>query len=226
MFFSIWIEHFGILKRTLSMSWLHLWSKHQLHQKGISLSEEFIRIYKKINEDCWALYREDGITKEDLRTKRFADTLEYFGILDAKLAESIGHDYVTNCPYRTELFPNVFEIIDYLKSKYELHIITNGFEEVQHVKMKQSNLTEHFSEIITSEKAGAKKPHPQIFAYAADKVGVSAEGCVMIGDDLLCDIKGALDFGMQAIYFNPHKVNHNLNVLGNVQDLIDIKAFL
>ncbi len=107
-----------------------------------------------------------------------------------------------------------------------MHIITNGFEEVQHVKMKQSLLTEHFNEIITSEKAGAKKPHAQIFEYAADKVGVSAQDCVMIGDDLLCDIEGAIDFGMQAIYFNPHKVKHNLNVLGDVQSLIDIKSFL
>ena len=205
---------------------MNLWAKHQLHQKGISLPEEFIRIYKRINEDCWALYRDNALTKEALRTKRFADTLEYFGILDDKVAESIGHDYITNCPYRTALFPNAFEIIDYLKSKYELHIITNGFEEVQYVKMKQSNLTEHFSEIITSEKAGAKKPHPQIFAFAADKVGASAQDCVMIGDDLLCDIQGAIDFGMQAIYFNPHKVKHNIDVLGNVQDLIEIKTFL
>jgi FMN phosphatase YigB (HAD superfamily) len=49
---------------------------------------------------------------------------------------------------------------------------------------------------------------------------------VMIGDDLLCDIEGAIDFGMQAIYFNPHEVKHNLSVLGNVKDLIEIKAFL
>ena len=172
------------------------------------------------------MYRENKISKEDLRTKRFADTLEYFGITDKKLGQNIGRDYVTNCPYRTELLPNVFEIIDYLKSKYELHIITNGFEEVQHVKMKQSQLTEHFNEIITSEKAGVKKPHPQIFELAANQVGVTAKECVMIGDDLLCDVEGAIDYGMQAIYYNPHEVKHSVEVLADIQDLIEIKEFL
>ena len=89
MFFSIWIERFGISKRTLINELVHLWSKHQLHQKGISLPDEFIRIYKRINEDCWALYRDNAITKEDLRTKRFADTLEYFGILDRQSSPKV-----------------------------------------------------------------------------------------------------------------------------------------
>lgn len=205
---------------------MNLWKKHGLHQKGISLPKEFIRIYKRINEDCWLLYRENRITKENLRAKRFADTLLYFGVDDAGLAAQIGEDYVSNSPYRTELFPNVFEILDYLKSKYELHIITNGFEEVQHIKMKQSMLTEHFREVITSEKAGEKKPHPQIFEHAVGKVGVTAQECVMIGDDLLCDIEGAIDFGMQAIYFNPNNKKHEVGVLADVQDLIEIKNYL
>lgn len=203
-----------------------LWEKHGLHQKGISLPEEFIRIYKRINEDCWALYRESKLSKEDLRSKRFEDTLSYFGIVDKQLAENIGDDYVANSPYRTELFPNVFEIIDYLKGKYDLHIITNGFEEVQHIKMRESQLTDHFIEIITSEKAGAKKPHPDIFQHAAERVGVSPKECVMIGDDLLCDVQGAIDFGMEAIYFNPHKKQHDAKVLADIQDLIEIKAYL
>ena len=88
---------------------MNLWSKHQLHQKGISLVEEFIRIYKRINEDCWTLYREDGITKEDLRTKRFADTLEYFGILDVKLAESIVTTMSQTAHIEQRCFPMYFK---------------------------------------------------------------------------------------------------------------------
>ncbi len=204
----------------------HLWRVHGLHQKGISLVEEFIRIYKRINEECWALYRENQITKEHLRVVRFRKTLNYFGLDEDGLADRIGLDYVANCPNRTELFPNVFEIIDYLKQSYQLHIITNGFEEVQHIKLRESKLAEHFDEVITSEKAGVKKPHPDIFEHAHNSVGVSAQECVVIGDDLKVDCIGAINYGMEAIYFNPHGVQHEVPVLADIKDLIEIKNFL
>ena len=76
---------------------------------------------------------------------------------------------------QTELFPNTFEILNYLKNKYNLHIITNGFEEVQNIKLKTSKLISFFDKIITSEKVNAKKPDPKIFKYALEQVNVKAE---------------------------------------------------
>ena len=144
----------------------NLYHVHSLHQLGISLPDEFIKVYKKINESCWKKYRLNQLSKEKLRSERFLLTLEYFGIINHKLATKIGNDYVNNSPFRTKLIPFTIELLNALKDHFQLHIITNGFEEVQHIKLRESGLNHYFNKVITSEMAGAKKPDPSIFDYA------------------------------------------------------------
>ena len=204
----------------------HLFNKYKLHQRGISLPKEFIKVYKKINEDCWERYRNNKLTKENLRVERFDLTLSFFGINDSVLASRIGDDYVINSPYRTKLIEGATDLLDYLYGKYVLHIITNGFEEVQHIKMTQSKLTKYFDQIITSEAAGAKKPNPLVFEYAIKKSGASLENSVMIGDDLNTDITGAINFGIKSIYFNPNFKKHEYVIWKEVESLSEIKNIL
>ena len=202
---------------------VNLYHCHNLHQKGISLSEEFVKVYKKINEKCWERYRENTLSKENLRFERFKQTLEYFGIYDLELSIKIGDDYVKNSPYRTILIPNAIELLSELQPIYKLHIITNGFQEVQHVKINQSGLANFFTIVVTSEMAGAKKPNPLIFNYALEKAGANLENSVMIGDDLNTDIKGAVNVGMKSIYFNPNKRTNNSIAWKEVVTLMEIK---
>tara|TARA_B110001450_G_scaffold9074_1_gene9036 strand:- start:267 stop:962 length:696 start_codon:yes stop_codon:yes gene_type:complete len=202
---------------------VNLYHCHNLHQKGISLSEEFVKVYKKINEKCWERYRENTLSKENLRFERFKQTLEYFGIYDLELSIKIGDDYVKNSPYRTILIPNAIELLSELQPNYKLHIITNGFQEVQHVKINQSGLANFFTIVVTSEMAGAKKPNPLIFNYALEKAGANLENSVMIGDDLNTDIKGAVNVGMKSIYFNPNKRTNNSIAWKEVVTLMEIK---
>lgn len=207
------IKHvFFDLDRTLwdfetnSKNELHaLFSKHQLMQRGISLPDEFIKVYKQINEKCWEAYRLNQMSRKQLRSRRFKDTLSYFGIEDDALATKIGDDYIRNSPLRTLLLPNAIGALKHLSKNYNLHIITNGFEEVQHIKMRKSKLTPFFKSITTSEQAGVKKPHLQIFEKALDNGKANAQESVYIGDDFLVDIEGALNANFKAIYFNPHK---------------------
>ena len=180
---------------------LLLFRSHQLHKKGISLPKEFIKVYKKINQECWEKYRNNLLSKERLRSERFQLTLEYFGIDDFELAKKIGKDYVNNSPYRTKLIPYSIELLNDLKEHYQLHI-------------------------ITSEAAGVKKPDPIIFHYAFKKTGANANNSVMIGDDLSTDIKGALAVSMKAIYFNPYKREHSIKIWKEVQNLKEIKKIL
>lgn len=203
-----------------------IFSRNRLMEKGISLVEEFIKVYKKINEECWELYRMNAIKKEDLRSVRFSQTLEYFGIKDENLAERIGMEYVTNSPHRTKLIAGTHEILEYLNPKYSMHMITNGFEEVQHVKLRECGLTPFFGEVITSEMAGAKKPERKIFDLAINFTGANPETSVYIGDDLLVDALGAINAGWQAIYFNPHQVAHNHSFLADIQTLAELKEVL
>lgn len=204
----------------------NLWTEFKLHQKGISLPDQFIKIYEKVNSECWAKYRKDEITKEELRGKRFNDTLSYFGIEDANLAEEIGATYIQNSPNRTILVEGTKEILFYLKEKYHLHIITNGFKEVQHLKLNNCGLTPFFDEIITSEEVGVMKPNAQVFDYSLNQANAKKEESVYVGDDFKVDIEGATNAGLHTIFYNPNKKQHSLAILGDVSKLHEIKNIL
>jgi len=205
---------------------IHLFNHFNLHQLGISLPEEFIKIYKKINEECWEKYRNNALTKEKLRSERFNLTLLYFGIDNQGLSEDIGNAYVANSPYRTKLIKGTIDLLQELNKVYSLHIITNGFEEVQHIKMNQSGLSKYFDNVITSEAAGAKKPSPLVFEYAMKKSDANLDESVMIGDDLNTDISGAINFGIKAIYYNPSSIKHTFFPWKEVKSLMEIKDIL
>jgi putative hydrolase of the HAD superfamily len=173
--------------------------KYTLAQKGITTLDEFMEVYEKINLKLWDDYRKGQIKKEVLNVKRFALTLDNFGIEDDSLSESIARDYVELSPTKKNLFPYTISILEYLHTKYSLHIITNGFEEVQHKKVKNSNLEKYFTHVITSEDAGYKKPDINIFQYAFDISGAKPEESLMIGDDIEVDIEGARIAGMDQV---------------------------
>ena len=185
--------------------------------------DSFHRSYRKINRQLWQDYREGQIKKQVLKYKRFYLTLKEFGTDDVALAKKLGDDYVTLSGEKTKLFPHAMEALKYLQDKYNLHIITNGFEEVQFKKIKNCKLEPYFKKIITSEKAGVQKPHQQIFEYALNEADAKKEESVMIGDDLEGDIKGARAFGIDQVYFNPHNHTHNIDVTYEIHSLLELK---
>jgi len=195
---------------------LELCTSHNLSDKGVEDYEAFIKNYKAHNEQLWDLYRVDKISQKDLRRERFERALVDYKIEDTKLAAKIGEDYVAICPKKNKLFPYSIEVLEYLSQKYKLHIITNGFHEVQHIKLKHAGLIPYFDNIITSEQVGAKKPNPKIFNYALKKANTSAEESIMIGDDLEVDVLGAEEMGIQSIFFNPKKVKHNIDIVHEI----------
>ncbi|MBI9033748.1 MAG: YjjG family noncanonical pyrimidine nucleotidase, partial [Bacteroidales bacterium] len=155
------------------------------------------------------LYRIGNITKEFLRNQRFQLALKKFNINKPDLAEKLGDYYVEKSPYKTRLFPHTIDTLEYLKKKYQLHIITNGFEEVQYIKMKHSGLDKYFQQIVTSEQAGAKKPTKEIFEYSLNTAQAKAHESIMIGDDLAVDIIGAQNAGVDQVYFNYFNEEHH-----------------
>ena len=95
------------------------------------------------------------------------------------------------------------ELLNYLKPKYHLHLITNGFQEVQHTKLSGSGLEPYFETLTVSEEVGVKKPNPEIFRYALRKAGATAEESLMIGDEMAVDIDGARAAGIDQVFYNP-----------------------
>jgi len=197
-----------------------------LQQRGIESYESFRNIYVDINQALWALYREDKIEKDILNFRRFYDTLCVLGIDDRKLGEAMAAGFIEGISTKTYLFPYAKEILEYLYSKYPIHIITNGFEEVQYSKLKNSGMDKYFTHIITSEEAQCKKPDIEIFKFAYVKAGANASESIMIGDDLEVDMKGARDAGMDQLYVNHDHKQHNEPVTMEVFSLEEIKRLL
>ena len=205
---------------------LELYEEHALRQKGIGDVDVFIDTYKIHNERLWELYRNSKIEKDVLRSSRFKLTLQDFGIDDDRLANDLGDQYIQKCPLKNHVFPFTFEVLDYLKVKYHLHIITNGFEEVQYVKLKESKLLHYFEQIVTSEQVGVKKPNPEIFRYALVSAFCNPDESIMIGDDLPVDILGAKAIGMHQVYFNPEKIAHQESIDFEISCLSQLQEIL
>lgn len=200
--------------------------KHNIIGKGVSTIDEFIEHYKVINHQLWADYSLDKISKETLRSERFIKAFGIFNIVDDEFCETFAMDYVTNGPLKNNLLPYAIETLDYLVEKYQLHIITNGFEEVQLVKIEKSNLGRYFKNIITSEKAGHKKPSPEIFNFSMQLADAKVGNSIMIGDSLEADIMGAKSSGIAQVFFNPEKILHEVDVTHEIYSLKELKNIL
>lgn len=178
-----------------------IYSQYQLQESGMPEVGTFFDTYNAYNDHCWDEYRNNRMSKNYLRHHRFYLTLQHYGIDDRQLAKELGEDYMVVSPYKTALIDGAIEVLEYLHKKYTLHIITNGFEEVQHIKMRESGIAHYFTHIITSERAECRKPDPKIFHYALTQTGATVEESLMIGDDRNIDVQGATSIGMQAIWF-------------------------
>lgn len=192
---------------------------------GIDL-QKFLNYYKGINQNYWKLYRNEKISKEELRVGRLRDTFVKINQkFDYELIDNLSVEYIAVLPNNNLLFDGTHEILNHLYTKYKLHIITNGFNEVQYKKMDNSGLSKYFDKIITSEDAGVKKPNPKIFKYALEMAKATSNESIMIGDNWEADIMGALDNGLDAIYFNFDKKSVGENIK-SVNQLIEIKQYL
>ncbi len=186
----------------------------------------FLEVYMPINLAYWKLYREEKIDKTSLRFARLKDAFDALGVkVSTQLIYKLSGDYITHLSTFNHLFDGTITILDYLKPKYTLHIITNGFKEVQHGKLNKSGIAQYFETVTNSEMVGVKKPNSKIFKHALDLAKATADQSLMIGDNLEADILGALNFGIDAVCFNYH--NENIpNEIESVNQLLELKQYL
>ncbi len=199
-----------------------IYDKYHLKDLGIPSAHDFHEVYHPLNEKLWELYRENRITKDDLNRTRFLKPLEHYGIHDVELADHLSEDYVYWSPRIVRLVPGTMELLEYLKPKYHLHLITNGFQEVQHTKLSGSGMEPYFETLTVSEEINIKKPNPEIFLYALKKAGATAEESLMIGDEMAVDIDGARAAGIDQIFFNPTGQKDPGERIFEVHNLLDI----
>ncbi len=190
-------------------------------------SQQFMDIYNPINVAYWKLYEKNEIDQETLRVSRVKDAFEalnYSITLDEiNIISNLFIDYLTS---NNHLIEGTIETLEYLKDKYVLHIITNGFSFVQDVKLQKSNLDKYFVTITNSEAAGHKKPHENIFNHALTSANASKTESIMIGDSIEADVLGAMNFGIKAVFFNPANEMVSNNEIIQIQSLTQLKNIL
>jgi len=163
----------------------------------------FFKIYSEVNENLWDLYRHGLITKKGLSVQRFEETFEKHGTPLCISGAIVNATYLTEMPLQTKLVEGARKVLDYLHGRYDVAIITNGFKEVQYDKIIKSGLSKYFRKIFISEEIGAQKPKKEIFEYAIKSMNAPKNCSLMIGDSWDADIIGAMNFGIDQIYFNP-----------------------
>ena len=202
-----------------------LYDRHALARHGIRLPD-FNRVYNEVNHALWRLYQANKVTQIQLREIRFVRTLGKLGMAAADVPPTLSAEFTDILPEKSAVFPHTHETLAYLRGKYTLHLITNGFEDMQHRKLTSSNLKQYFDQIITSEHSGHLKPDPRMFAHALQAAGARAPESLMVGDNLECDVLGAHNAGIDQVYFNPVKRRHFNQITHEISCLSELKEFL
>ncbi len=167
--------------------------------------DEYFEVYSKHNHALWDAYRKKEVNKKDLIQRRFRDTFIELGVAGVE-SEKINDYYFEEMPKQKALYPGALETLEYLKEKrYQLFIITNGFKEVQHKKIEISGLNPFFKKVFTSEEIKTPKPGKEIFEFAITSTNAKKSESLMIGDDWDVDIKGAINFEIDSVYFSQQK---------------------
>ncbi len=189
--------------------------------------QDFLDIYHHYNDILWVEYGQGKITKELLRWKRFYDALAHFGITDKHVAEEFGERYLAMSPHQTRVVPNAFELLNYLRERgYHIYLLTNGFAEVQHIKITESGLAPYIERTFTSDETGYKKPHKLAFDSAIKCVNARKNQSLMIGDEWETDIVGAQQAGIDQVYFNTRNRTPEFPVTYQITSLTELMTIL
>lgn len=212
---------------TNSTETLHeLFHEHKLAEIGVPTIAEFLKTFVTVNTHLWELYDLGKINRDVIRYDRFHKIMLHMGIDNYELSLKLSDDYVEKSPKKGTLMPNAIEILEYLHPRYPMTIVTNGFDEIQSTKLASSGITSYFKSVVTSARAGHKKPAKEIFEFALSESGFYSHETLMIGDNLLTDIGGARNAALDTVFYNPRKISHQEYTHYEIHDLNELKDIL
>jgi YjjG family noncanonical pyrimidine nucleotidase len=203
-----------------------LFVQYQLDSKGVKEFDQFFQQFRTVNLSLWDLFDAGKITSDIIRKERFKQILGAFNAYEEQLSEDLSRDYLNVCPTKCSLMPGAVETLEYLRENYGLTVVTNGFDEIQNIKMSSGNLHQYFDHVITSQKAGHRKPAREIFDYALKMNGANHYEAIMIGDNLITDIGGAKNASIDTVLFNPEQIAHEEDVHYEIIDLNELRQIL
>ena len=190
-------------------------------------TSEFVRQYSPINYRYWDLFRDDKISQNEMRFGRLRETFALLNLkVEQEVLELLADEYIEFLPENNNVFEGTFELLEYLKPKYNLHIITNGSHDLQNHKMNNSKLSPYFKTTTNSQSVGVKKPNPLIFDFALRQANAKKENSIMIGDCIHADVLGAINCGMDAVLFSELYQDLEDKSIKQVNHLLDLKKYL
>lgn len=203
-----------------------LYDEYNLAAEGVADFDVMFKAYNEHNDRLWEKYRAGIIKRDELRWKRMWLMLLDFKIGDSALAHELSSAYLEILPTQTLLLPHTKEILEHCKHNYQMHLITNGFETTQRLKLQYSGIARYFNHLVTSEKSNSMKPYKEIFEYALNVANAKIEESVMIGDAVDIDILGAINAGWDSVYFNPKGISHSRKPTYEIAHLEELMAIL
>ncbi len=199
----------------------------RLKELGVEEADTFFEKFSEANKYYWDLLERKKITSDYIRKNRFKTALSKLGVsIDESFSLKMNEVFIQLLPHKKQLIEGTIEILDYLKPKYQLHIISNGYSDMQMQKMRSSEIDHYFIEVITNEKANALKPEKAIFDYALNCANASFSGSLMIGDNYEADIKGAINANFDTVFYNPERKETIEKPTYDIFHLTEMKAFL
>lgn len=203
--------------------------KKTFERVGIPATPEVIRRYSEINDTQWALLERGELTREQVLVRRFDILFDELGIrgVPSEMVQAsyeyllgIGHYFVDGAP----------ELLETLKGKYRLFVVSNGTAQVQDGRIKSAGIAPYFERIFISERVGADKPARAFFDAAFAQIdGFEKDAAIIVGDRLTSDILGGINAGIRTCWFNPHSLpknpeipaDHEIHALSELPELLE-----
>ena len=188
----------------------------------------YISVYESRNAELWTLYNAGRITRDELNAQRYLHPLRVAGVADAeRISQAFFRRAMEVLPTKGILVPHALEALDYLRPRYRLFILSNGFTELQTRKMQSAGIDGYFDGVVLSEDVGINKPDRRLFDHALRVADIPASEALMIGDDFAVDIVGARSAGWDQMYFNPRALDVATFVpTYEIRSLADVHLFL
>lgn len=187
--------------RSAQETLIEIFDQFELSKTGTS-TKKFIDTFYKVNDALWHKYNIGEIDRQYIKEERFKDILSQVGAND-NLSRDASDYFLTHCSTKPYLMPDAITSLNYLGERYELHIITNGFLDAQGRKLNSSGIAKFFKVVVTSECANSRKPSPEIFEYSLQQANANKSESIMIGDNPTTDIRGAKEYGIGTIFYDP-----------------------
>lgn len=190
--------------RNSAESLAELYDHHRLAEVGVASADELSRHFLAVNYALWADFDQNRIDQAYIRQHRFPMVFRAMGLPDDPvICAALNEGYLARLARKPHLMDSAREVLDYLAGRYTLHIITNGFSDIQAIKMESADISRYFTHVVTMETAGFKKPDPRIFQHALTISGATVPDSLMLGDSYTADILGAMNVGLDTVFYNP-----------------------